>query len=93
MPFRRRPLLGAAMVGGGAYMVGRNAARRSQAEASQEARLAELEAQAPPPAPAPAPAPATDLVAQLTQLKALQDAGALSADEFEAAKRTLLANQ
>lgn len=99
MPFlRRRPLLGAAMVGGGAYVAGRNMARRSQAEVAQDARLAELEAQAvPPPPPAPAPAAPTtapageaDLVGQLTQLKALQDSGALSAEEFEAAKRKLL---
>lgn len=91
---RRRPLMRAAMVGGGAYMVGKNAQRRSQSEADQEARLNQLEAQQmqQPQAPAaPAAAPAGgDLVSKLTELKGLMDAGVLNADEFEAAKAKLL---
>ena len=89
---RRRPLMRAAMVGGGAYMVGKNAQRKSQQEADQEARLNQLEAQqAPAPAAAPAAAPAgDDLVSKLTELKGLMDAGVLTADEFEAAKQKLL---
>jgi membrane protease subunit (stomatin/prohibitin family) len=91
---RRRPLMRAAMVGGGAYMVGKNAQRKSQQEADQEARLNQLEAQqmqAPVAAPAPAAAPAgDDLVSKLTELKGLMDAGVLTADEFEAAKQKLL---
>jgi membrane protease subunit (stomatin/prohibitin family) len=82
----------AAMVGGGAYMVGKSAQRKSQQEADQEARLNQLEAQqAPAPAAAPAAAPAgDDLVSKLTELKGLMDAGVLTADEFEAAKQKLL---
>jgi hypothetical protein len=95
---RRRPLMRAAMVGGGAYMVGKNAQRKSQQEADQEARLNQLEAQqmqAPAPAPVAAPAPAAapaggDLVSKLTELKGLMDAGVLTPDEFEAAKQKLL---
>ncbi len=91
---RRRPLMRAAMVGGGAYMVGKNSQRKSQQEADQEARLNQLEAQqaqAPAPAAAPAAAPAgDDLVSKLTELKGLMDAGVLTADEFEAAKQKLL---
>jgi putative oligomerization/nucleic acid binding protein len=95
---RRRPLMRAAMVGGGAYMVGKSAQRKSQQEADQEARLNQLEAQqmqaqapAPVAAPAPAAAPAgDDLVSKLTELKGLMDAGVLTADEFEAAKQKLL---
>ena len=93
---RRRPLMRAAMVGGGAYMVGKNAQRKSQQEADQEARLNQLEAQqmqAPAPAAAPTPAAAPagdDLVSKLTELKGLMDAGVLTADEFEAAKQKLL---
>ncbi len=89
---RRRPLMRAAMVGGGAYMVGKNSQRKSQQEADQEARLNQLEAQqAQAPAPAPAAAPAgDDLVSKLTELKGLMDAGVLTADEFEAAKQKLL---
>jgi len=86
------------MVGGGAYMVGKSAQRKSQQEADQEARLNQLEAQqmqaqapAPVAAPAPAAAPAgDDLVSKLTELKGLMDAGVLTADEFEAAKQKLL---
>jgi hypothetical protein len=36
------------------------------------------------------PAPAPDLVEQLKELKALQDAGAITPDEFQAAKRKVL---
>ena len=47
--FRRRPLLRAAVVGGGAYMAGKSVARRqeaaAQAEADQDARISDLEAQ------------------------------------------------
>jgi Short C-terminal domain len=47
--FRRRPLLRAAVVGGGAYMAGKSVARgqeeRAQAEAEQNARLSDLEQQ------------------------------------------------
>ena len=92
---RRRPLMRAAMVGGGAYMVGKSAQRRGDMNADQDARLAQLEAQqqaqaAPPPAPAAAPSSGSDLVAKLTELKALKDAGALDDAEFEAAKLKLL---
>ena len=56
---RRRPLLRAAVVGGGAYMAGKSVARRqeadAQAEEEQNARLSDLEAQQayqqPPPQP------------------------------------------
>ena len=47
--FRRRPLMRAAVVGGGAYMAGKHVARRqeaeAQAEADQDARISDLEAQ------------------------------------------------
>ena len=103
---RRRPLARAAMVGGAGYMAGKRMAATSQREQEQEARLQELEAQQtqqqyapPPPPPPPAaapppPAPAaggTDLVGKLTELKGLLDAGALTQEEFDAAKQQLLA--
>jgi Short C-terminal domain len=95
------------MIGGTAYVAGKagqRAAYRQQEEqdqeASQEQRIADLEAQqtqqyAPPPpqaAPPPAAAPATDVVAKLTELKQLLDAGVLTQDEFEAAKAKLLSS-
>jgi hemolysin activation/secretion protein len=45
-----------------------------------------------PPAPAaPAPAAGVDIVAELTKLKELSDVGAITPDEFAAAKAKLLA--
>jgi hypothetical protein len=85
------------MLGGAGYMAGKSAARRSAQEEDQSARISDLEAQqapAQPPPPAPpaaGPAGGGDLVSQLKQLKDLQDAGALTPEEFEAAKQKLLA--
>ena len=102
MFMRRRPLLRAAVVGGGAYVAGKrvaqNRADQDQAEAEQNARISDLEQQqAPPPAAPPAAAPPAaggtgpgSLSDQLKQLSALHEAGALSDDEFAAAKQKLL---
>jgi membrane protease subunit (stomatin/prohibitin family) len=93
MMMRRRPLVRAAMVGGGAYAAGKARQRGQEREAGQEERLAALEQQSAPAAPAPAAAAAPgsdDLVGKLKELKELQDSGALTADEFEAAKQKLL---
>ena len=98
---RRRPLLRAAVIGGGAYAVGRHNANRNaeeaQAEAEQNARLNDLEQQppAPPqqaytPPPEPAPAAGPSLLDQLNQLDALHQSGALTDNEFTAAKAKLL---
>ena len=94
---RRRPLLGAAMIGGTAYMAGKAGQQRAQDEANQDARLSQVEAQQyqQPMQQAPATAPPTGgptgLAAQLTDLKALMDQGVLSPEEFQAAKQKLLA--
>jgi len=102
--FRRRPLLRAAVVGGGAYMAGKSVARRqedqAQAEAEQDARLSDLEQQQgyqqPPPQqapyqqPPPPAAPASSpMIDQLNQLAALHQQGVLTDDEFAAAKAKL----
>jgi outer membrane murein-binding lipoprotein Lpp len=101
--FRRRPLLRAAVVGGGAYMAGKSVARgqqeRSQAEAEQNARLDDLEqqqyqqppAQQAPPPPA-APAASSSMIDQLNQLADLHQQGVLSDDEFAAAKAKLFSS-
>jgi Short C-terminal domain len=91
MPFmRRRPLLRAAAVGGGAYMVGKHRAQRQaeqdQQDAGQDQRISDLEQQ---PAAAP-PAAAPSMTDQLNQLADLHQQGALSDDEFAAAKSKLL---
>jgi Short C-terminal domain len=90
MPFmRRRPLLRAAAVGGVAYMgakAGTNRAMQQQGAPAPQ----------PEPAPAPAPAPqaqasgASDRIAQLQQLASLHDSGALTDEEFAAAKAQVL---
>jgi hemolysin activation/secretion protein len=92
----------AAMVGGGAYVAGKHVANNQAESASQEQRIADLEAQqaaAPPPAvapvaappPPPAAAPAgDDLTSQLMDLKNLMDQGVLSPEEFQQAKAKLL---
>ena len=87
------------MIGGTAYMAGKAGARAQEraygqqtAEAGQEARLAALEQQAAPvAAPSPAATGGSDLVAELTKLKGLLDAGALNQQEFDAAKQRVLA--
>lgn len=71
------------------------AAMQAQNDLEQmKAQLAAVQAaqvQAAVPAAAPAPAaPQTDLLAQLTQLSQLKDAGALSDEEFQLAKAKLL---
>jgi hypothetical protein len=93
---RRRPLLRAAVVGGGAYMAGKNRAQR-QAEqqyqdAGQDQRISNLEQQ--PAAPVPAQAVPTQaapsMADQLNQLADLHNQGMLNDDEFAAAKAKLL---
>jgi hypothetical protein len=73
-----------AVVGTAAVVGGHMANKQAQAAQAQEA--------APEPQYAPTPtAPAPDPIAQLTQLAALKDSGALSEAEFEAEKAKLLA--
>jgi Short C-terminal domain len=96
MFMRRRPLMRAAVVGGGAYMAGKHMARsadeRAATEADQDERISSLEQQqAPPPAPAPAaPSAGPSMTDQLQQLATLHQQGVLSDEEFAAAKAKLL---
>jgi Short C-terminal domain len=107
---RRRPLLRAAAVGGGAYIAGKHMANKANDQAAyqdqQDQRISDLEAQQqqappdqqyqqPPPqyqqAPPPAaPAAAPSVYDQLSQLATLHDQGALTDEEFTAAKAKLL---
>ena len=98
---RRRPLLRAAAVGGGAYMAGKARARSQDQEMAQEQRIGDLEAQsaqpayaAPEPAyaaPPPAAAgPSDDAIAKLTQLGQLHEQGVLTDEEFARQKSLLL---
>jgi hypothetical protein len=97
---RRRPLLRGAMIGGLGYAAGRRGQQASYREQDQEQRLEALESTPQAPAPAPAAPPAapaapaggTDLVSRLKELAALKDSGALTQEEFDAAKSKLLAS-
>jgi hypothetical protein len=88
---RRRPLLRAAAVGTVAYQGSKRGAMAGQNQAAQ------AEQQAPPPPPpapmAPAPAPAAPVdptVEKISQLAQLHASGALTDEEFAAAKAQAL---
>jgi len=95
MFMRRRPLLGAAVVGGVAYHAGKVRNQAAQQEADQNAQIADLQAQqqqqqyqqAPA---AAAPAADEDPMAKLTQLKTLLDQGVLTQAEFDVQKTKIL---
>ncbi len=83
---RRRPLLRAAAVGGGAYAIGK---RRARNQADEEAQQVEEPAQ---PDAAPAPAGLTDsALEELAKLGTLKDQGVLTQEEFDAQKAKILA--
>jgi len=90
---RRRPLMrvaGAAAVGTVAYQSGKRHEQQAQVnEQAQQAYAATQPAPAPPPQPAAA-APADDTTAELERLAQLHQSGALTDDEFAAAKSKLL---
>jgi putative oligomerization/nucleic acid binding protein len=99
---RRRPLLRAAVVGGGAYMAGKHMANKANDQAAYEAqqddRISSLEQQqgqgqyAPPQqAPPPtAPSGGSSVADQLQQIATLHQQGVLNDDEFAAAKAKIL---
>ena len=96
---RRRPLLRAAAVGGGAYIAGKHVARRraegEQQEYDQNQRIDDLEQRQAPAAPRPAgarPGGACGAVDDRSAKSArgLHQQGALTDDEFASAKAKLL---
>jgi hypothetical protein len=91
---RRRPLLRAAAVGGGAYALGSHNRGAREREADQDQQIQDLQAQAQAPAPAAAPASggiSSDAVEKLQQLAKLHEQGVLTDEEFSAQKERLLA--
>jgi hypothetical protein len=97
MPFmRRRPLLRAAAVGGGAYALGKHRAR-SQAEEQDEAYqqgAADTAAAPAAAAPAAAPPPSSGITSEDTQrlaeLGKLHEQGILTDEEFTKEKMKIL---
>lgn len=94
--FRRRPLLRAAAVGGGAYYMGKRRAESQEQDAYQDQRIGDLESQQQAPAPAPAPAPAAaggvsaEAVQRLEELGKLHEQGILTDEEFSQQKQKIL---
>ena len=92
---RRRPVLRAAAIGGGAYMVGKRrqpAQEREQEEQAQTSQTSQPDAQrSAPPAGAPRPGGMSDAAIQrLEQLGKLRDQGVLTDEEFKEQKAALL---
>ena len=95
MPFmRRRPLLRAAVVGGGAYMAGKQRAQRQAdqqyQDAEQNQRIGNLEQQDTGSPPTVSAQAGPSMADQLNQLADLHNQGVLSDSEFAAAKAKLL---
>ncbi len=89
---RRRPLLRAAAVGGGAYMAGKSHARNTERESGQEQRIAELEEQSQrQPTAAAGTGMSQATIDQLKQLGELHDQGVLTDEEFAQQKQRCLA--
>jgi membrane protease subunit (stomatin/prohibitin family) len=90
MPF----LLRAAIVGGGAYAVGKRVQGGRDQNAAQDQQIAQVQAQQAQQAQAApaaaAPASEEDSYKQLTQLKSLLDQGVLTQAEFDAQKQKIL---
>lgn len=90
--FRRRPLLRAAAVGGGAYMAGKHRARAQEEDESQ-AYAAGQQSVAPAPAPAAPAGPPTitsEDTARLGELGKLHEQGILTDEEFAHQKGLIL---
>jgi hypothetical protein len=90
--FRRRPLLRAAAVGGGAYAMGKHRANTEAEQQQQAYNEGQQSAAAAPPAPA---APASrgitaDDTARLQELGRLHDQGILTDEEFAQQKAAIL---
>ena len=85
---RRRPLLRAAAVGGGAYMMGQ---RRAEGEQEAYTQGQQSMTSAPAPAAAPSGGISSEDTARLQQLGQLHEQGILTDEEFAQQKARILA--
>jgi hypothetical protein len=90
---RRRPLLRAAAVGGGAYYMGKRHAEAQGQEAYQDEQIADLQSQQAAAAPAAATGGgvSAEAVERLKQLGELHEQGVLTDEEFAQQKQRVLA--
>jgi hypothetical protein len=95
---RRRPLLRAAAIGGGAYMVGKNRAERQaesdsgQSGSQQGGSAQQGGSQQGQPAAAAASPRGSSMTDELNRLSGLHQQGSLNDSEFAAAKAKVLAS-
>lgn len=87
---RRRPLLRAAVVGGGAYAMGKRRGQRAADDAAAEQGYGNSTYNQPPAGTQGAAADGPSVTDQLAQLSQLHDQGSLSDAEFASAKARLL---
>jgi hypothetical protein len=90
---RRRPLLRAAAVGGGAYAMGKRNARVQGEQQDQAFNEGQQAAAAPAPVAAAAPAPGgitSEDTARLAELGKLHEQGILTDEEFSREKAKIL---
>ena len=88
--FRRRPLLRAAAVGGGAYMAGKHRAAADAEQQDQAYYAGQQSAMSAAPAPAPTPGTSSEDIARLQQLGQLHEQGVLTDEEFARQKTLIL---
>jgi Short C-terminal domain len=90
--FRRRPLLRAAAVGGGAYAMGKHTqrAREDREQAAYDQGAQQSMAAAPPPAAPQSSGITADDTQRLEELGRLHDQGVLTDEEFAAQKARIL---
>jgi Short C-terminal domain len=91
--FRRRPLLRAAAVGGGAYALGKHAQRgeeQRQEQAYYEGQQSAMPAGPPPAAPAAPSGPSSADIDRLNELGKLHEQGILTDEEFAQQKARIL---
>jgi hypothetical protein len=83
----------AAVIGGGAYHMGKRRAESQEQAADQDQRIGDLESQQQAPAPAPAAAGgmSADALDRLQELAKLHEQGVLTDEEFAAQKQKILA--
>jgi len=91
---RRRPVLRAAAIGGGAYYAGKKRQEAQEREDEEQARIAQLEAERSAPVAPQAPPTSGGMsdaaMQRLEQLGKLHEQGVLTDDEFAKQKAALL---